>query len=159
MIAQRPLRRQCHLAPGGSDALRIAQLHKHLQFLVTEAKVLATRLLGFRDDCIRALGEQAEEQRTATQRHVALDVLEVLLQHEDVELHAAAAVEVHGLDVGRIGHEELVEEKTEAGGDECALPVAEVAGNVLVEADEVCVQRQHTCVGFVGRLVELVLAM
>jgi len=115
MILQPPLRRNRRLPPLAPQRLRIVQLQQRLHLRVREAQLLALRL-SLRDHSVGAGREHVEVQRGPPQLRFGLNVLEVLLQHEDIELQPVAAGGVHDGDGGRRADDEVVEE----GGDAVA---------------------------------------
>lgn len=123
-IAQVAVTPHLHLARATLRALFIPQLDQTLQLLQIEAtQPFAAAVPRPRDDAVCALHEEVVETAAAHEVDACvvvgvvlvvlvvvvgdcLDGFQVLREHEDVELHAPAAVLVHALgDVGRVAHE------------------------------------------------------
>jgi hypothetical protein len=147
-------RRHCPLPPLTPKSLTVAQLHQPLQFLKTvpHLPALLPRPL---HDPLRAHLKHVEIRRRPAQHGLGLYGLQVLLQDEDVQLHASAAGGVHRGDECRgEGDEGGVDEGGEADGDEGVLAGGEGCGEGVVEGEEVAVELQDGGVGFLGGVRE-----
>lgn len=158
MLAHASLCNRTNSPLGTSQLFTIAQLHQHLQLLETEQllRPIPTLLLLLRmlNNCVRACSEQVEELARAVEVDVCLDVLEILLQNEDVELHPTAAMRVHRFDHARVADKEGVDEETEAGADEGDFFFAEEIGNCLVIGDKIGVETENSGIWVINHLLE-----
>lgn len=121
MIVQLPLGLHRHLPPVTRQAFRIAQLDQNLQLVVRKSKILVTtaaRLFDFGDDGIGPGRKELKELCATGQSDVRFNVLQVLLEDEHVQLHAFAAMGIHGSNLAGVRHEHGIDKDAEAGDDE-----------------------------------------
>jgi hypothetical protein len=121
VLAHRPLGLARDLPLRAREVLAVAQLHQRLQLVEVEAEVLAAGLLCALHDGLGALAEVVKVLRAAAEQDVLFHAAQVLLQDEDVELHAVAAVLVQRLDLGRVGDNVRVEQEAKTGRHEFVL--------------------------------------
>lgn len=108
IIIHLPLRHDALIPPLTVQLRAMAQLDQTLQLLVAETQALASCFLSSCNDGISSGEEHVVEACAAAEHRFGLDVLQVLLEDQDVQLHATAAISVHALDVRRVDDEEGV---------------------------------------------------
>ena len=85
------------------QTLGILQLQHRPKFLFRKLQVLTSTFLHSLQEVIGPVSKHLVKDRCPGELGAGLDALEVLLQDENVELHAAAAVVVHARNLVRAG--------------------------------------------------------
>jgi hypothetical protein len=81
------------------------------------------------------------------QPHALLNILQILLQHQNIQPHALRAPAIDSLHQARIADQERIDQQRESGADECDFFVAEETRDGFVVGGELGVEGENDGVG------------
>jgi len=126
---------------GIRDPLAETQLNQRLQFVICKflSVLFLFRFLRFLQYGLGTFHEEVVVVCSSREIGVWLNVLEILLQDEDVELHPAAAVGIHRRNHAGVSDEVCVDKKSETSTDKAYFLITKEVARCFLVRDKISI--------------------